>query len=264
MLPWLVSGGWLELPTYMTMLMLGFAMAAVALGREVRASELPSREVFDVALVVLPAAWIGARLFMLFESPEIYLERPWALLSLRGGWVFYGGFLMVSLMVVLRSRSLGLDPWKVGDVFAPCLPFGMAFGRLGCLGAGCCHGRPADWPLGVEVPWAVRYHRLGHVPEELLAVPLHPSPLYECFLGVLLYLVLRRVRARAAYDGQAIVVLFAGYGAGRFMLEWFRGDLERGFHFGGMLSTSQALGAASVALALGLHLWRTRFASHPG
>ena len=52
-----------------------------------------------------------------------------------------------------------------------------------------------------------RYHRLGHVPEELLAVPLHPSPLYECFLGVLLYLVLRRVaRARLRRAGHRRLV----------------------------------------------------------
>lgn len=256
--PWLISGPHGNVPTYMAMLMLGFTMAVVALGREVRRSALPARPLYDTALMVLPAAWIGARLFMVFEQPEVYWRDPLRLFSPNGGWVFFGGFAMAAALVVLRARRLGLDPWKVGDVFAPTLPFGIAFARLGCLGAGCCHGRPADFPLGIEVPWAVRYHRLGHVPEELLAVPLHPSPLYESMLGLLLYAVLQRVRRRPAYDGQAIVVLIGGYGAGRFVLEWFRGDLERGSYLDGWFSSSQVFGLVSVGLAVVLWAWRTR------
>jgi phosphatidylglycerol:prolipoprotein diacylglycerol transferase len=256
--PWLITGEVLQVPTYLAMLMLGFSMAAVALGREVRGSGLPHKQVMDIAILVFPAAWLGARLGMVFETPDVYLADPWRLLAPSGGWVFYGGFLLASSMIFLRARRLGLNPWKVGDVFAPALPFGIAFARLGCLGAGCCHGRPADFPLGISVPWAVRYHRLGHVPEELLAVPLHPSPLYESLLGLLLYGLLRRVGRNRVYDGQSIVVLFAGYGAGRFVLEWFRGDLERGMHFGGMLSTSQVFGLVSMTLAFVLWAWRRR------
>jgi phosphatidylglycerol:prolipoprotein diacylglycerol transferase len=256
--PWLITGPYGQVPTYLAAITLGFTMAAVALGREVRRSALPHQQVFDIALLVLPAAWLGSRLFMVFEQPGVYLADPWRIVSPQGGYVFYGGFLAAAALVLLRARRLGLDPWKVGDVFAPTLPFGIVFARLGCLGAGCCHGRPADFPLGVNVPWSVRYYRLGHLPEELLGVPLHPSPLYESLLGLGLYLWLQRVRRAPRYDGQAMAVLFGGYGAGRFVLEWFRGDLERGTHLGGMLWTSQVFGLGSVAVALGIWAWRTR------
>jgi phosphatidylglycerol:prolipoprotein diacylglycerol transferase len=62
-------------------------------------------------------------------------------------------------------------------------------------------------------------------------------------LGVLV-LLYRRKR----FDGQIIVAFVALYAAARFFVEFVRGDADRGFLFGGLLSTSQALG---IPLALG-------------
>lgn len=256
MLPLLVDAPWLRLPTYEAAISLGFAMASFALVREVRASGLPARDLYAIAVGIFPAAWFGARLFMVFEEPERFLARPWELLWPGAGWVFYGGFVCAALLVLLQARRRGLDPWLVGDTFAPVFPFGIVGGRLGCLGAGCCHGRPADWPLGVEVPWSVRYWLPGHSPPSLLGVPLHPSPLYESALGLLLFVGLTHLRRRQRFSGQTGAALLMGYGGGRAFLELFRGDLERNVHLGGWLTTSQLWGLITVGLGVALWRWR--------
>lgn len=244
------------IPLYYTAISLGFCVGTAALGREVKVAGMRARDIYDVALVILPAAWIGARLFWVLDDPGPFWADPWLLFDPGAGWVFHGGFILAAVMVLLQARRLGLDPWAVGDVFAPVLPLGIAFGRLGCLAAGCCHGRPADWPLGVPVPWAVRYYLPGRAPPELLGVPLHPAPLYESWLGLALFAVLTLVHRRQRFTGQTGAVLLMGYGAGRALVELFRGDLERTFY--GPASSAQVTGLVLVGLGAALWAWRSR------
>lgn len=257
--PWLIHAEAVRVPTYFASLMVGMAMATFVLRREAIRSQLSTRVIYDLAILVLPAAMLGSRALYVAQQHGIAsLVDPARIFSPDGGYVFYGGVALASVLVLLRTRRLGLDAWRVSDVFAPAMPFGIAFGRLGCLGAGCCHGRPADWPLGVEVPWSIRYYTRGAVPEALLGVPLHPSPLYESLLGLLLFYVVSRVRARQAFDGQAIIGMFTLYGIGRTLIEFTRGDLVRGVYMGGMISTSQLVGMGSAVVGLSVYRWRKR------
>ncbi len=260
--PWLWQGDGWAVPTYISAITFGFIVATLALHREIQASRIEPRQIYDIAVLILPSAWIGARLFMVFEEPERFLAAPWLLLLPGAGWVFYGGFVLAAVMVLLQARRRGLDPWAVGDVFSPVFPLGIVFGRLGCLGGGCCHGRPADWPFGVEVPWSVRYYVRGRIPEVLRGVSLHPAPLYESALGLVLFAVLTQVHRRQRFSGQTGALLLMGYGGGRFVVELFRGDLERGFHLGGLLSTSQVVGVAGIAAGAALYAWRARVGVH--
>lgn len=261
--PWLVYGDRLQLPTYFTCLMIGFALSSFVLRREATVRGLPPRKVMDLALWALPTVLIGARLaHVVLEAPRFYWENPVEVLRIAyGGFVFYGGLLAGGILLFRYARAHALSPWLLGDVFAPATAFGLAFGRLGCLGGGCCYGRPADWPLGVAVPWGIRYYRRGHVPDPLLATSLHPAPLYE-IVGVLaLFVALSRLRPRARAEGEVLLAFLAGYGLLRAGVEVFRADAERGLWLGGWLSTSQIIGLGSAAIALAL--WRARRAGAP-
>ena len=143
-------------------------------------------------------------------------------------------------------RIKGLDFWRVFDVFAPAMALGVGLGRLACLSAGCCYGRPVDWPLGVALPWGVTLAS-SQVPAHLHGVLLHPTQAYISAVGLGIFLWLGRVRSRQRYDGQAFLHLLALYAVGRSLVEVFRFDLERGVYFG-WLSTSQMV---SVPLLVG-------------
>lgn len=258
--PWLVYTELVRLPTYFTCLMLGFALATVVLRREALREGMAPRAIMDLALLTLPAVLIGARLtHVALVAPRFYWSEPLEILKIAyGGFVFYGGLGSGGLMMLAWARRTGTSPWRLGDVFAPATAFGLMFGRLGCLGAGCCYGKPASWPLGIEVPWSIRYWHRGHVPDDLLAMPLHPSPLYEALLACGIFVVLGRWRRRQQVEGEVLLGFLALYGVGRSVLEVFRGDVTRGLYVHGLLSTSQIIGLCSAILAISLLVWRRR------
>jgi len=248
--PWLLYTDAFRLPTYFTLLMIGMAVGSAVLRREALRGGLDHREVMNAALLAVPAALAGARaMHVVVEAPGYYWSHPLQVFSPLGGWVFYGGALGGVLAVIGWARWRGLDPWSLLDVFSVATAFGLVFGRLGCLGGGCCYGRVADWPLGTAVPWAVRYYRRGQLPEELLSVPLHPAPLYAIALALGLFVVLSSLRARQRFPGEVLLAFLALYGVGRSLVELFRADVERGLFFGGLVSTSQIVGLLTAAVA---------------
>lgn len=260
--PWLLHTDAVRVPTYFTLLMVGFALATAVLRREALRGGLPPRQVMNAAIVALPLALFGARAaHVLIVAPRLYWDNPLFAIRPTGGWVFFGGALGGVIAVTGWARFKELDPWAVLDVFAPATAFGLMFGRLGCLGAGCCYGRPADWPFGIAVPWSIRYYGHGQLPPELLGVPLHPAPLYAAGLALGLFLVLSVLRARQRFSGQTVLAFLVLYGIGRSVVELFRADASRGMWLGGWLSTSQIIGLVAAAIAVVLWLVRARTVS---
>ncbi len=257
--PWIPLFGDVGISPYFALIAFGLTVGTMVLRREARREGLPVRDVFDITLAVVPLGILGARLLVVLDNPGLYFQAPWRLLHPSAGWVSYGALLGTVVAVSVGSWIKGIDPWRVLDLFAPAMPLGHAFARMGCLAAGCCHGRPADWPFGVNVPWAVRYYTHGRFPESLLAVPLHPSPLYESLAALLLFVGASRLRAHRPWPGAMFAWLMGAYGIVRIVLEVFRGDLERGIWAGGWITTAQLTGLFLVAAGLGI--WRYRKAT---
>ena len=92
----------------------------------------------------------------------------------------------------------------------------------------------------------------GHLPEEYLAVALHPAPVYAMLHATWLALVVSRIRTRQRFAGEAILSFVGLYGLGRTVLEVFRADRSRGLYFEEWLSTSQIIGLLTAAVACGL------------
>jgi phosphatidylglycerol:prolipoprotein diacylglycerol transferase len=132
---------------------------------------------------------------------------------------------------------------------------GHAIGRLGCFSSGCCWGKPTALPWGVTFtdPYA---HEMFGVP---LGVPLHPTQLYEAAAEALIFTFLMRRWKKRAFDGQIVALYLALYGAARLLIELVRDDPDRGFLFGGLLSTSQFI--ALLMIGLSAVIWRRRRAT---
>lgn len=210
--------------------------------------------VWDLGLIIIIAALVGAKVFMIISDYNYYANNPreiFSLSTLQSGGVFFGGLIFSLIATAWYFRRKNLPGWKVADLFAPGIALGHAIGRLGCFTAGCCYGKPTG------VPWAVKFtnpfaHATVGVP---LNVPLHPTQLYEALAEFLIFLILLSFRKRKSYDGQVILLYLVLYPLARFVIEFYRGDPDRGSVFHGLLSMSQFIGilvalAAVVALII--------------
>lgn len=233
-----------EIPLYGVFFFLGILLAAGAallLAHKKRA--MPLYEVVYSAVYTMIGAILGAKLLFLAVSlPELIRESIPIIAAIKGGFVFYGGFLggFLGLWIYTKQFKMKLLPFVC--LYATVVPLGHAFGRVGCYFAGCCYGIPYDgWG-------AVVYHEtLGRTP---LEVPLFPVQLLEsllllCLFAVLLVLYLRDRGALCPW------VYLASYGVIRFLLEFLRYDAERGRLL--WLSTSQWV---SVGLLLWTWAWQ--------
>jgi phosphatidylglycerol:prolipoprotein diacylglycerol transferase len=96
-----------------------------------------------------------------------------------------------------------------------------------------------------------------------LVILLHPVQLYESIVCLVLFGVLVRLSRRKRFDGEVILAYTLLYAIARFVLELFRGDADRGFLFGGLLSTSQFIAAILGPAAIALWLVRRRGSRAP-
>lgn len=240
--PYLLIGG-LKLPVYWLMSLLGLALAAALLRQRNRCYRLPGDDVLHIGVLAMVGALIGAKLlYVLTVLPQLityaslWLAEPILLLS--GGAVFYGGLYGGLAAALLYCRKYRVDQARAVALFTPAIPLFHACGRVGCFFSGCCWG----------VPW-----ERGLVYREALAapngVPLLPVQLISAALLLLLFFLLLLAETKLRQKHLLLPLYLALYSAGRFILEFFRGDTLRGIF---LLSTSQWIAAATLC---GLVIW---------
>jgi phosphatidylglycerol:prolipoprotein diacylglycerol transferase len=174
-----------------------------------------------------------------------FLSQPGELLSLvRAGGVFYGGLIFAFLVGLWLVRRYKLPVWKAADAYAPGIALGHVIGRLGCLLAGCCFGKPTDLPWGVTFTSPVAASNVGTP----LGIPLHPTQLYDAGAELLILAILLIFEKRGRpFAGRTFWLYMLLYAISRFIVEIFRGD-ERGMMLG--LATSQLVSLVVVPVAI--------------
>jgi len=178
-----------------------------------------------------------------------------------GGLTYYGGLVGASAAAWFLLKRDRFPFWSAADMAGIAIPLGLAFGRMGCLMAGCCFGATCELPWAIAFPWRsaaseeqFKSHLLPSA--SMWSLPVHPTQIYEAAasLGISAFCLIV-VHPRKRYDGQVFVWFVILYAVARFVLEIWRRD-DRGGVLG--LSTSQALGLALVALAVVIHVARGR------
>jgi phosphatidylglycerol:prolipoprotein diacylglycerol transferase len=203
------------------------------------------RDVEDMLFYGVLGVVLGGRIgYALFYKPGQYLANPAEILMVwKGGMSFHGGLLGVIAAMALFARTRKRSFLEVMDVVAPCVPTGLAAGRLGNFINGELWGRAAD----ASLPWAMVF------PQSNTAIARHPSQLYQFALeGLLLFALLwwyaRLPRAR----GQVAAAFVFGYGVFRFAAEYFRepdaflGILAMGMSMGQWLCVPMILAGAGL------------------
>ncbi|MCU7372553.1 prolipoprotein diacylglyceryl transferase [Paucibacter sp. O1-1] len=210
------------------------------------------RDVDDLLFFGVLGVVLGGRLgYVLFYKPDYYLHHLGEVLAVwKGGMAFHGGLLGVLVAMALFARLRGRKFFEVTDLIAPCVPTGLAAGRIGNFINGELWGRAADPSL----PWAMIFPQAGDG-----GVPRHPSQLYQ-FLGegLLLFVVLWFYAKKPRATGQVSGVFLIGYGLMRFLAEFFREPDDflglRAFN----LSQGQWLSLPMIAAGVLIWLWASR------
>ena len=212
------------------------------------------RDVEDLLFYGVLGVVIGGRIgYALFYKPGYYAAHPLEVLMVwKGGMSFHGGLLGVLAAMALFARSRGRHFLDITDLIAPCVPTGLASGRIGNFINGELWGRAADPSL----PWAMVFPQSGS------DVARHPSQLYQFALeGLLLFVVLWLYARKPRGLGQVSGLFLVGYGLLRFIAEYFRepdsflGVLALGLSMGQWLCLPMmAAGAAMWAWGRGRNL----------
>jgi len=253
--PILVDLGFFQVPSYGVLVATGVLIGLLTLKWRADRAGLDGARLVDVGLWLVIWALVGAKGLLVLVEPPRYLRDPGDLIGLmRAGGVFLGGFAAAVAAGIVLFRRYHLPALATMDVIVPSVALGQAIGRLGCLLAGCC------WGSRCSLPWAVTYTDPAAASNvgTPLNVPLHPFPAYEALFDFALFLGLDLLYRRRPAAGRVFASYLLAYGAGRFLLEWVRGDAARGFVLAGALSTSQLIAAAMVVLGAALHVWITR------
>jgi len=173
------------------------------------------RDVEDLLFFGVIGVIVGGRLgYVLFYKPGYYVGHPLeALMVWKGGMSFHGGLLGVIGALWLFAQRRGRDFLAITDLVAPCVPTGLAAGRIGNFINGELWGRAADPSL----PWAMVFPQSGS------SLARHPSQLYQVVLeGLLLFVLLWWYAKKPRGLGQVSGAFLVGYGVFRFTAEFFR------------------------------------------
>jgi phosphatidylglycerol:prolipoprotein diacylglycerol transferase len=198
-----------------------YALASYRIRRETR-WEISQEHLQGLLTAMIIGLVIGARLgYVLFYNLRYYVEHPLEIIlpfSFEGGLHFtgisgmsYHGGLICTIAAAwwyIRKHHLGFR--EMADLLIPCIPLGYTFGRIGNFINGELWGRITN------VPWGMYFPSGGPMLR-------HPSQLYEAFgEGLLLFAVFWPLRKKIRVPGAMLALYLIGYGAVRFVIEYFR------------------------------------------
>lgn len=183
---------------------------------------------------------LGAKIAYILVDLKTYLEDPSKIFS-ESGFVVMGGLVcgIFAAWVYLRffKKASFIDYF---DLCAPSIALAQGFGRIGCFMAGCCYGKHTEAFFGIT------FTNSHFAPNGIKLIPtqLISSALDFANMAFLIILA-KKVGKKKGIVSSAYIIT---YSVGRFLLEFLRGDVERGFI--GPLSTSQFLSLISFVVGV--------------
>ena len=208
MFPYLRLGPFL-LPMASLALLAGLWVGLPPIEREAARLKINVSTLSNAIFYGLLAGLVGARVGYALEFPSVYLSKPLSLLALTPTTLSPTMGLAIGLItfaILVQRKQLPI--WATLDAIAPGLALFMAFLGLAHIFSGDAYGAPTS------VPWAIRLWNEYR----------HPSQLYETFMALMIFLVIRERFPKPEGAGLNFLLTIALSSASRVFLEAFRGD----------------------------------------
>lgn len=240
----LLKIGPLTVHGYGLMIAIGVFVALSIAEHRAPKNNLDKEQIFPLTIFCVVTGIFGAKLLFIIQGWEQFLKDPLSMLG-SSGLVVYGGIIVGTVCASLYCKIRKLYFWDYFDIVLPSVAVAQAFGRIGCFLAGCCYGQETSAWYGIT------FTHSHYAPNNVKMIPTQLLSSAGMFLiAGLLFLYARRAK-RSGQIGAAYMIL---YSIGRFIIEFWRGDLERGTI--GALSTSQFISLFIVVIGIGLWIWR--------
>lgn len=235
------------IPWYSALIVSGILLALWLAGREERRLGLPRDTVVDLALVAVPCGIVGARLYYVAMTWDLFRDDPLSILYIwEGGIAIYGAVIGGALGAWVYARRKKLPFLTLMDMAAPGLLLAQAIGRWGnyfnmeAYGPEITNAAFQFFPVGVLIPQDGTY--VWHM----------ATFFYESMWNLAGFGALWALRGRQRQPGGVLCWYMLIYGSGRFIIEQLRED---SLYLGG-LRVSQYVSLILCMAAAGVLLWR--------
>lgn len=231
-----------KIPSYGICMVIGILVASSMALFRCKREKLDSNNLIIIITTSIGGAILGAKLIYILVS-----YHPMQIMNdikvgnynflTGGGLVFYGGLIFGILGAEAGAKIAKTKLQLFEKSIVPCIPFGHAIGRIGCFFAGCCYG--------------IEYKGIGNVryPNSITGidpnVTLFPVQIVESITSICVGILLLQYSKKQICKYNTIILYWILYAIERFLLEFLRGDLERGVYIG--LSTSQWISLIIIA-----------------
>lgn len=242
--------GSLALRWYGLLFALGFYFGYLIMMRIFRAEGVPGSVLDRLALYMIVATIVGARLgHCLFYQPDYYLQNPLEILQIwEGGLASHGAAVGILLALWLFKRRSGMSYFWVLDRIVITVALAGVLIRLGNLMNSEIYG------IATSLPWGFIFERNGEM------LPKHPTQIYEAlsYLGIFLFLHCTYWKKKAGIQegvlfGWFLTLVFAM----RFIIEFIK-EPQVDFETNMFLNMGQWLSIPFIILGIGILIWSHR------
>lgn len=222
-----------EITIYGVLIAIGMLLGIFFVILEARRKHEDPDAYLDLVIIMLITGVIGARLLYAAFSWSLYKNDPGQILNVRsGGMLFYGGLLGGVLGGIVYCRIRKKSFWKMADLASMGILIGQIIGKWGSFFNRESFGEYADNIFSMQLPLtAVRAGEVTTTMRENLqtvdgvsCILVQPLFLYESLWCLLVLLMLMMHLRKRVFQGEIFLRYLAGYGLGRFVIQWFRTD----------------------------------------
>lgn len=255
---WLPFIGGEAVTSFGVFMLLAFLTGGYILRAEMRRLGEDPEKAWDLVFMAVIGGIVGAKVYYVLLNWDRTMADPVGMILARGGLVWYGGFILATVLVIWEIRRQKLPLPKMADAVAPALALAYAVGRVGCFMVGDDWGRPTDSWVGVAFPQGAPPTRVDIIERDFgiavdpalierygQIVPVHPTQLYEVGMSTLIFFVLWKLRRQPRVAGWLFMLWLVLAGIERFVVEFFRAKDDR---FLGPLTVAQVISVAIVVV----------------
>ena len=209
-----------EIALYGLIIGIGVILGVLMAVRMAKLEDMNTDIIWDFAIYAVIFSVIGARIYYVVFSWDVYKGKPLSIFNIRqGGLAIYGAVIAAFLTLYVYSKIKKLSPYQIGDCGVYGLILGHIIGRWGNFFNREVFGGHTNSIFAMRLPVdAVRAQDIAqsHIDGmtamgDVNFIKVHPTFLYEGLWNLALLIAMILYHKRKRYHGQICLVYLGGY-----------------------------------------------------